>query len=87
MAKTNAERQAAYRSKRDERNNGDGERRLNAWITSAADLALDRLARRYAVKRRQMMERLICDADNVILKSLDCNNPEWDNYFMRGVTQ
>ena len=45
MAKTVTERQAAYRMRRHE---GEGDHRLNTWIRSVADLALERLARRTA---------------------------------------
>lgn len=75
MTKTNAERQKAYRLRRNE---GEGDRRLNTWITSNADLALDRLAKHYGVTKRQMIERLACEADDTILKSLDDTGA--DNY-------
>lgn len=77
MAKTAAERQAAYRSRRD---NGEGERRLDTRVTVAAHFALDRLANRYTVTRREMIERLILEADNAILKTLDCDSVEWGDY-------
>jgi hypothetical protein len=77
MAKSAAERQAAYRLRRNE---GEGDRRLNTWITSKADLALDRLARRYGVTKRQMVERLISEADDAILKTMEFDSAELNNY-------
>ncbi len=77
MAKTSAERQAAYRSRR---NDGEGERRIDTRVSVSAHLALDRLAQRYRVTRRQMLERLITEADDAILKTLHIDTPEWDIY-------
>jgi DNA-binding transcriptional MerR regulator len=44
---------------------------LNTWISSKADLALDQLAKRYSVTKRVMLERLICEADDAILKTIE----------------
>jgi hypothetical protein len=77
MAKSAAERQAAYRLRRNE---GEGDRRLNTWITSNADLALDRLTRRYGVTKRVMLERLICEADDAILKTMEFDSAELNDY-------
>lgn len=52
MTKTSAERQAAYRAWRDDE------------ISSKADFALERLAKRYAVTKRAMLERLIIAEDD-----------------------
>ena len=81
MAKTAAQRQADYRARR---NNGDGERRINTWVTSATDCALDRLAKHHRITKRHMLERLIVKADAAILRTLDLDTPDWDAYF--GVT-
>lgn len=78
MVKTAAERQAAYRARRHE---GEGDRRLNTWIRSAADLALERLARRYGVTKREMIERMAATADDEVLRTLELGTPEWDAYF------
>ena len=82
MAKTAAQRQAHYRARR---NDGDGEYRINTWVPSATDFALDRLAWRHGLTRRAMLERLIGEADAAVLCTLDLDTPEWDAYF--GVTQ
>lgn len=78
MAKTSAERQAAYRARR---NDGDGDRRINGWISTRADLALERLANRYGVTKREMIERLVISADEEIVQGLQLDTPEWDGYF------
>jgi hypothetical protein len=82
MAKTSAERQAAYRARR---NDGEGDRRINTWISTKADLSLERLAHRYGVTKREMIERLVISADNEILQTLQLDTPEWDAYL--NVTQ
>jgi len=77
MTKTSAERQAAYRAWRD-----DG-------ISSKADFALERLAKRYAVTKRAMLERLIIAEDDRTRtrRRRDLLGMEWDAYFdKRGVT-
>ncbi len=67
MAQTNAQRQAAYRARRAEAGlEGQGDRRLNGWISTGADLALDRLARHHGLTRRAMLERLIQDEDKAV---------------------
>lgn len=82
MAKTAAQRQSEYRARR---NDGDGDRRINTWVTARTDFALDRLARHHGITRRQMLERMIGEADAAILSGLQLDTPEWDEYF--GVTQ
>ena len=82
MPKTSAQRQAAYRSRR---NDGDGDRRLNTWIGTSAYFALIRLARHQGLSQRAMIEQLVLTADQAILDSLDLDTSEWDLYL--GVTQ
>jgi hypothetical protein len=82
MAQTTAQRQAAYRARRATAGkDGNGERRLDIWISSEADLGLARLARRYAVTKREMLERLITRADEAIVRRLDPDSTHWDAYF------
>jgi hypothetical protein len=78
MAKTAAQRQSEYRARRDD---GEGDHRINTWITLDTHLALRRLARSYGVTRRQMLEKLINEANSVVVQSLDLDSPEWDTYF------
>lgn len=82
MPKTPAQRQAAYRARR---TSGEGDARINTWISSAAHHALRRLARRHGTTRREMLERLILDADQEILNFLEIDSPELERYL--GVTQ
>lgn len=81
MAKTAAQRQAESRRRRPFAGpDGNGERRLNTFISTKASLALERLAARYSVTKREMVERLICAADDEVLASLDLDSPEWNQY-------
>ena len=80
MAKTAAERQQAYRKNRP-LSGENGERRINTWVSTAASLALARLARRYAVTQREMLERLILNEDRIIKDALDIDQPEWNEYY------
>lgn len=82
MAKTAAERQAQYRATRYKAGkSGNGERRLNTWVSIGAHLALERLARRYGVTQREMLERLIRAEDDGVLAGMRTDTPEWDAYF------
>jgi hypothetical protein len=80
MAKTPAERQKAYRASRATAGE-NGERKINTWISTGAALALKRLARRYVVTQRDMLERLILEEDKKVLDGLEAEGPEWDLYF------
>jgi hypothetical protein len=81
---TAAERQAAYRRRRPMAGE-NGERRINTWVTTGTMLALARLAQRYGVTQRDMLERLIAAADDEITAKLVPDMPEWTAYF--NVTQ
>jgi len=76
MAKTTAERQAAYRARR-----AMAGRRLNTWLSTGAALALARLARRYGVTQRDVLERFITAEDDRILACIEPGSAEWDAYF------
>ena len=52
MAKSNAERQAAYRKNANQRN----EYRLNTFITGEAKAAMEAIARHYAVTQVEILE-------------------------------
>lgn len=82
MAKTSAQRQQDYRRQRPFAGpEGNGERRLNTWLTTAAGLALDRLARRYGVTKREVLEQLLKAADDEIIASLEPETQAWQDYF------
>lgn len=80
MAKANALRQAEYRKKRAEAGD-NGERRVNTWVSTAAALALARLANRYGVTKRELLERLVKIEEESVSKTLELDTPEWDAYF------
>jgi hypothetical protein len=82
MRKTAAQRQADYRARRPlEGKDGNGQRRLNLWVDTRAHLALSRLAARYCVTKREMIERVILAEDERILATIEMPSQEWDTYF------
>ena len=82
MAKTAAERQAAYRKQRPYAGeDSNGERRLNTWVSTRTSLALARLAKHGKVSQREMLERLVQASDDAILDSLVLDTPAWNAYF------
>jgi hypothetical protein len=81
MAKSSTERAAAYRKNRPFAGpDNNGERRLNAWITTRASIALERLAVHHGKSKREMLEKLICDADDRINEGIEYDTPEWNAY-------
>ena len=82
MAKTAAQRQAAYRARRPHAGNDrNGERRLSVWIETRASLALARLARRYAVTQQALIEQLVVAEDERILAGIEPDSAQWRAYF------
>ncbi|MBN8455019.1 MAG: hypothetical protein J0M31_18310 [Candidatus Accumulibacter sp.] len=82
MAKTAAQRQAAYRAHRPHAGeDGNGGRPLNLWVSTRTDLAIERLARRHCVPKREIVERLVIVMDDRIIATLDIDAPEWDQCF------
>jgi hypothetical protein len=85
MAKTSAQRQKDYRSQRPFAGpDGNGERRLNTWLSTAAGLALQRLAKHQGISQRQVLEQLLRTADENVINHLDPDTPAWDDYFQNG---
>jgi len=80
MAKSGAERQREYRMRAHERNNQDGDRRINTWLRAQAVFALRRLAKHHGLSQREILERIILDADNAVLETLAPDSPELDKY-------
>jgi hypothetical protein len=78
MATTSAERQRAYRARRPCAGE-NGERRLQTWVSTAAALALGRLARHAGITRRAFLEKLILDADQVTTRAM--SDEVFDQYF------
>ncbi|CAN7790182.1 hypothetical protein LJR034_009034 [Caballeronia sp. LjRoot34] len=85
MAQTAGQRQAAYRARRPiAGRQGNGDRRLDMWVSSEVYLALERLARRSGITKRQMLERLVSRKDDAVVRTLDPDTSEWDQYFRAG---
>jgi hypothetical protein len=64
MAKTSAERQAAYRAKRV--GHDSGERRINTWVSAETYKKLEQLAISYGVTRRAVLELLVSHEDGAL---------------------
>lgn len=79
MAQTAAQRQTAYRKRRSTAG-GNGERRLNTWISTGAALALKRLAAHHNMTQREIMERMLLSAEDEILDTLRSNEDEFNHY-------
>jgi hypothetical protein len=81
MAKTAAERQKAYRAQRQfAGEDGNGERRISAYVSTRAALALDRLANSYGVTKREMLERLVIAEEEKLLKTIKLDSPDGEAY-------
>ncbi len=81
MAKTPAERQKEYRAKRQfAGEDGNGERRITAYVSTRAALALHRLANSYGVTQRELLERLLVAEEDKVLKGLKLDSPEGRKY-------
>lgn len=84
MAKSTAERQAAYRARQDsEGADGNGQRRVSMWLSTGAALALARLANRYGVTQRIFVENMLVAEDERVLATMAIDTPDWDTYFAR----
>jgi hypothetical protein len=84
MAKTTAERQAAYRERQDSGGvDGNGQRRVSMWLSTEAALALRRLSSLYGVTQRELVENMLLAEDERILATMKIDTTEWDSYFAR----
>lgn len=82
MAKSTAERQAAYRARQSSAGaDGNGQRRVSMWLSTGAALALARLARRYGVTQRELVETMLRAEDDRVLATIPIDSAEWDKYF------
>ena len=68
MALTGAERQRKYRENRKLADNGY--RQFNVWLSTEAAMALKRMAKRDGVTKREMLERVLIDAQDRIMRRL-----------------
>ncbi|MCM8595335.1 hypothetical protein [Accumulibacter sp.] len=66
MAKSNAQRQSAYRQRHLNDENGQAQR-LNLVLSAHAKRALERLAACYAVTQRELLECLLRDAESAAI--------------------
>lgn len=80
MAKSNAERQAAYRARHFKAVDG-GLERLSLALSVPAKARLERLATCYAVTQRELIESLLEQAEHKLLDELTAN--EQKQYFDR----
>lgn len=69
MAQSNAQRQAAYRARHLKDENGTGER-ISLLVDVHVKRALERLATRYAVTQRAMLQTLIAAAETALIAML-----------------
>jgi hypothetical protein len=83
MAKTAAERQKEYRASRQTAGE-NGERQLNTWVSTQAYWALNRLAVRYGVTKREMLERLLITEQDKTLATIEFESENYEKY-MAGV--
>lgn len=76
---TPAERQRAYRAARATAGE-NGQRQLNMWVDTGTALALARLAKHYSVTKQEMIARLISQADDGLIATLNEQSLQWDSY-------
>lgn len=82
MLKTAAERQATYRATRAfSGRDGNGQRRINVWLSTGSVLELKRIARRCGVTQQALIERLLHEGDERILGGISVDSAEWKEYF------
>lgn len=82
MVKTAAERQAKYRESRAfSGKDGDGQRRVNVWLSTGAALALKRIARHDGVTQQALLEKLLLAEDQRIIDGIAVDTAEWNRYF------
>ncbi len=82
MKKTNAQIQADYRNSRSMAGES-GEQRINTWVDTKTKMALKRMAKHTGNSQREILQQLICQADDAIADKL--SDQEWEEYF--GITQ
>lgn len=79
MAKTAAERQREYRANR-QLAGENGERRVTAYVSTRAALALKRLSRSYGVTQRELLEKLLIAEEDKVLRGLNLDSDEGKKY-------
>jgi hypothetical protein len=61
------------------REDGNGERRISAYVSPGAALALDRLAKSYGITKWEMLERLVIGAEDKLLDGMKSESSEWES--------
>ena len=79
MAKTAAERQKEYRASR-QLAGENGERRIAAYVSTRAALALNRLSSSYGVTKRELLEKLLIAEEDKVLRGLNLDSEEGKKY-------
>ena len=79
MPLSNAERQARYRETRKVGSTKD--RRLNLYISADAWTKLHGVAEGYGVTKKEILENLIVEKFDKVVRSMKPNSPEWDEFF------
>lgn len=79
MLKTAAERQKEYRAGQ-QLAGENGERRIGAYVSIRAALALRRLANHYGVTKREMLEKLLIDEDEKVIQGFDLDSDDGRKY-------
>jgi len=79
VAKTVAERQKEYRANR-QLAGENGERRVTAYVSTRAALALKRLSRSYGVTQRELLEKLLIAEEDKVLRGLNLDSDEGKKY-------
>jgi hypothetical protein len=79
MTKTAAERQKHYRASRPFAGD-NGQRRVSAYVSTRAALALHRLAGSFGVTKRELLERLLIAEEEKVLRGLNLDSPEGRKY-------
>lgn len=82
-AKSNAERQAAYREKKQKKAKGNpyGQKNLNTWVDAEYKWNLEMLARHYEISPAKMIERLVKEAHDKQVKTMKYGSDEFNHYF------
>lgn len=86
-AKTNAQRQADYRNRKRLDFSSAAESRLNTMISERSLHSLKRLAFHYGVTQKTLLERLLHDADEAVMRSLQGQIALRTHYIFRGMTE
>ena len=74
--KDNAKRQAEYRKRRLKEGS---DQRLNVILDMHAKLALDRMAKHYGVTNKNVLERLLLEAQSQLIRQMD--RQQQTNYY------